>query len=84
MQSQGVMQCKGVMHFHPNPIVQGKEARLLRLGNLDVSDAAKIHIFRRQQKLPPNYGIVQKRVVNSSHDSIMILPIRRTGDKSKI
>ena len=30
MQSQDVVQCKGVMHSHPNPMVQGKEARLLR------------------------------------------------------
>ena len=29
-----------------------------------------------------NYGIVQARVVNSSHDSINILPIMRTTDNS--
>ena len=32
--------------------------------------------------MPPNYGIVQDRVVNSSHDSINILPIMRTTDNS--
>ena len=34
-----------------------------------------------QQKMHLNYGIVQARVMNSSHDSI-IFPIKRTGDKS--
>ena len=33
--------------------------------------------------MPPNYGIVQERVVNSSHDSIMILPLMRTGVNQK-
>ena len=45
-------------------------------------DAAKIHIFWLQRKMPPNYGIVQVRVVNSSHDSIMILPEMRAADYS--
>ena len=82
LQGRGSMQSPGVMHFHPNPMVQGKEARLLRWGNWDVSDAAKIHIFWLQQKMPPNYGIVQERVINSSHDSINILPIMHTTDNS--
>ena len=32
--------------------------------------------------MPPNYSIVQERVVNSSHDSIMILPEMRAADYS--
>ena len=32
--------------------------------------------------MPPNYGIVQERVVNPSHDSVNILPIMRTTDNS--
>ena len=34
------------------------------------------------QKMHLNYGIVQERVVNSSHDSIIILPVMRTAYKS--
>ena len=35
-----------------------------------------------KQKMHLNYGIVQARVVISSHDSINILPIMRTTDNS--
>ena len=35
-----------------------------------------------KQKINVNYGIVQAGVMKSSHDSINILPIMRTGDKS--
>ena len=38
-------------------------------------------IISLKQKMHLNYGIVQARVVNSSHDSI-IFPIMRIGEKS--
>ena len=40
------------------------------------------YIIWLQQKMHLNYGIVQARVVNSSHDSIIILPVMRTTYKS--
>ena len=35
-----------------------------------------------KQKIHVNYGIVQAGVMKSSHDSIILLPIIRTADKS--